>query len=75
LSIYIFYVLLYPQKGIIIFFAVTQYFNRILAGEYENVLCIAQLYLQHEGPHGSLSTERECTSLVEDTVTTTEHDH
>jgi hypothetical protein len=31
LSIYIFYLLLYPQKGIRIFFAVTQYFNIIFS--------------------------------------------
>jgi hypothetical protein len=49
--------------------------HRILVGEYGNVFCIAQLYLQHEGLYGGFSTERECASLVEDTLTTTEYGH
>jgi hypothetical protein len=29
----------------------------------------------HEGPHGGLSTEGECSSMVEDTPTPAEHGH
>jgi hypothetical protein len=32
-------------------------------------------YTSNMKVHGGLSTERECTSLVEDTLTTTEHGH
>jgi hypothetical protein len=31
--------------------------------------------LQHEGPHGGLSTEGERSSMVEDTPPTIEHGH
>jgi hypothetical protein len=44
-----------------------------MVGEHGDVLHTSRLYLQHEGPHGGLSTERECSSMVEDTPTITEH--
>jgi hypothetical protein len=44
-----------------------------MVGEYGDVLCTLRLYLQHEGLHGSLSTEGEHSSMVEDAPATTEH--
>jgi hypothetical protein len=44
-----------------------------MVGEHGDVLRTLRLYLQHEGPHGGLSTEGERSSMVEDTPTTTEH--
>jgi hypothetical protein len=46
-----------------------------MVGEHGDVLCTSRLYLQHEGLHGSLSTEGEHSSMVEDAPTTAEHGH
>jgi hypothetical protein len=32
-----------------------------------------RIYLQHEGPHGSISTKGECFSMVEDALAGIEH--
>jgi hypothetical protein len=37
------------------------------------MICVYNL--QHEGPHGGLSTEKVHSSMVEDSPTTFEHDH
>jgi hypothetical protein len=44
-----------------------------MVGEYGDVLFTSRLYLQHEGLHGGLSTERECSSMMEDAPATIEH--
>jgi hypothetical protein len=44
-----------------------------MVGEYGDLLHTSRLYLQHEGPHGGLSTEGERSSMVEDAPTATEH--
>ena len=44
-----------------------------MVGEYGDVFRTSRLYLQHEGTHGGLSTKGECSSMVEDAPTTTEH--
>jgi hypothetical protein len=41
--------------------------------EHGDVLCIMRLHLEHDGLHGDISIERECYSLVEDTLTSTKH--
>jgi hypothetical protein len=46
---------------------------RGMVGEHGDVLHTSRLYLQHEGPHGGLSTEGEHSFMVEDAPTTTEH--
>jgi hypothetical protein len=46
-----------------------------MVGEYGNVIYTLQLYLQHEGPHGGLSTEGEYSSMVEDAPVVIEHGH
>ena len=42
-------------------------------GEYGDVICTSQLYSQHEGLHGDLSTKGECYFMVEDAPATIEH--
>jgi hypothetical protein len=49
--------------------------HRGMVGEYGNVLRTSQLYLQHEGLHGGLSTEGERSSMVEDAPAAAEHGH
>jgi hypothetical protein len=44
-----------------------------MVGEYGDVLRTSRLYLQHEGPHGGLSTEGERSSMVEDAPAIAEH--
>jgi hypothetical protein len=44
-----------------------------MVGEYGDVIFTSRLYLQHEGLHGGLSAEGECSSMVEDAPATTEH--
>ena len=44
-----------------------------MVGEYGDVIYTARLYLQHEGPHGSLSTGGERSYMVEDAPTAFEH--
>jgi hypothetical protein len=44
-----------------------------MVGEHGHVLRTSRLYLQHEGPHGNLSTEGEHSSMVEDAPATAEH--
>ena len=44
-----------------------------MVGEYGDVLRTSRLYLQHEGPHGGLSTEGERPSMVEDSLAAAEH--
>jgi hypothetical protein len=44
-----------------------------MVGEHGNVIFTLRLYLQHEGLHGSISTEGENSSMVEDTPTAAEH--
>jgi hypothetical protein len=44
-----------------------------MVGEHGDVLCTSRLYLQHEGPHGGLSTEGEFSSMVEDAPAIAEH--
>jgi hypothetical protein len=44
-----------------------------MIGEYGDVLRTSRLYLQHEGPHGGLSTEGERSSMVEDAPAAAEH--
>jgi hypothetical protein len=46
---------------------------RGMVREYGDVLCTSRLYLQHEGPHGDISTEGECSFMVEESPATTEH--
>jgi hypothetical protein len=45
-----------------------------MIGEYGDVLRTSRLYLQHESPHGGLSTEGERSSMVEDAPVAAEHD-
>jgi hypothetical protein len=45
-----------------------------MVGEYGDVIFTSRLFLQQEGPHGGLSTQGKCSSLVEDTTATIEHD-
>jgi hypothetical protein len=44
-----------------------------MVGEYGDVLCTSRLYLQHEGPHVSLSTKGERYSMLEDSPAAVEH--
>jgi hypothetical protein len=44
-----------------------------MVGEYGDVIFTSRIYLQHEGPHGGLSTEGECSSMVEDAPVAIEH--
>jgi hypothetical protein len=44
-------------------------------GKDGDVLRTSQLYLQHESPHGGLSTNGERSSIVEDAPATAEHGH
>jgi hypothetical protein len=46
-----------------------------MVGEHGDVICTSRLYLQHEGPHGSISTEGESSSMVEDALAIAEHGH
>jgi hypothetical protein len=41
--------------------------------EYGDLLYTPQLYIQHEGPHGGISSEGERSSMVEDSPTAIEH--
>jgi hypothetical protein len=44
-----------------------------MVGEHGDVIHTSRLYLQHEGPHGGLSTEGEHSFMVEDSPTAAEH--
>jgi hypothetical protein len=44
-----------------------------MVGEHGDVLRTSRLYLQHEGPHGGLSTKGERSSMVEDAPIVAEH--
>jgi hypothetical protein len=44
-----------------------------MIGESGDVLRTSRLYLQHESPHGGLSTEGERSSMAEDAPVATEH--
>jgi hypothetical protein len=44
-----------------------------MVGEDGDVLHTSQLNLPLEGPHGGLSTEAECSSMVEDAPAAVEH--
>jgi hypothetical protein len=44
-----------------------------MVGEHCNVLHNSQLHLQHESMHGSILVEGECSSIMEDTPTSTKH--
>jgi hypothetical protein len=46
--------------------------HRDMVEEHGDVLHSSRLYLQHEGLHGSISTEGERSSMVEDTPTAIE---
>jgi len=45
-----------------------------MVGEHGDVIHTSRLHLQHEIIHGGISTEGECSTLVEDTATSTKHD-
>ena len=47
--------------------------RRGMVGEYGDVLRTSRLYLQHEGPHGGLSTKGERSSMVKYAPAATKH--